>query len=501
MCYTPSSQLRAAGAEPAAGHNLSSLERFRASRTCESRHRNLSPFCDEGKTETTMAQLTAQPTQALNGSLRVPGDKSISHRALLLSALAVGESEIHGLLEGEDVLRTAAALRALGAETSREQDGRWRVWGRGVGGLAEPTEVLDLGNSGTAARLLMGLLAGHGMTAVLTGDASLRCRPMARVALPLERMGARVIAREGGLMPLTVIGTGTPLPIRYELPVASAQIKSAVLLAGLTAPGETTVIEPAPTRDHSERLLRHFGAEVRVEPAGTGREITLVGQPELTARRVTVPADPSSAAFAVVAALTLPGSELRLEGVSVNPLRSGLYTTLAEMGAEITFENRREESGEPVADLAVRASALEGIEVPAERAPSMIDEYPILAVAAACAKGRTVMRGLGELRVKESDRLAAVAAGLAACGVALQEGAESLEVTGTAGRPPGGNATPIATRLDHRIAMSFLVLGLAAEQPVTIDDDEPIATSFPGFVELMTGLGARIARSGSTAAP
>jgi 3-phosphoshikimate 1-carboxyvinyltransferase len=433
-----------------------------------------------------MGPLTAHPIEALTGSARVPGDKSISHRALMLAGLAIGESEIHGLLEGEDVLRTATAMRALGAEIARDPDGTWRAWGRGVGGLCEPDTVLDLGNSGTGARLLMGLLAGHPVTAVMTGDESLRARPMARVMAPLEQVGARVIARDGGYMPLTVMGTAEPQPIRYELPVASAQVKSAVLLAGLAAPGETTVVERAATRDHTERMLGYFGAEVRVPTEDGGvRSITLVGQPELSARHIRVPADPSSAAFATVAALVLPGSRLRLEGVGINPLRAGLYTTLQEMGAGISFENRREESGEPVADLVIRASELQGIEVPAERAPTMIDEYPILAMAAACARGRTVMPGLGELRVKESDRLAALARGLAAC----EEGPDSLLVQGCGGRPPGGGT--VATQLDHRIAMAFLVLGLAAERPVTVDDAAPIATSFPGFQALMVGLGAR----------
>ena len=408
----------------------------------------------------------------------------------MLAALAVGESEIVGLLEGEDVLRTAAAMAALGAEVVREGDGRWRVHGRGLGGLVEPDRVLDLGNSGTGARLLLGVLAGHPMTAVLTGDASLNGRPMARVAGPLEQMGARIITRDGGRLPATVIGAAEPQPITYRVPVPSAQVKSAILLAGLLAPGETTILEPQATRDHSERMLRYFGAEVAVEELGQGRRITLTGQPELTGRPLRVPADPSSAAFVAVAALVLPGSTLRLEGVAINPHRSGLFTTLEEMGAKLTFENRREDCGEPVADLVVEASRLHGVEVPAERAPSMIDEYPILAVAAACAEGRTVMRGLAELRVKESDRLAAMAGGLAACGVAVEEGEDSLVVDGAGGRPRGASDAALPTHLDHRIAMSFLVLGLAAERPVTIADGTPIETSFPDFVGLMAGLGA-----------
>ncbi|MEM7226239.1 MAG: 3-phosphoshikimate 1-carboxyvinyltransferase [Pseudomonadota bacterium] len=442
-----------------------------------------------------MTSLTAQPCEALTGTAPVPGDKSISHRALLLSALAVGESVIEGLLEGEDVLATAASLRQLGAEISRDEAGRWHVWGRGIGGLREPDGVLDLGNSGTAARLLMGVLAGHPLTAVMTGDASLRGRPMGRVIGPLEQMGARVTARQGGRLPLSLSGLEAPLPITYDMPVASAQVKSAILLAALSAPGETTVIERAPTRDHSERMLARFGAEIESREDDGALHITLRGQPELACQSVIVPGDPSSAAFATVAALVVPGSRLRLERVGINPLRAGLYQTLKEMGAKLTFENTREEGGEPVADLLVEGSELIGIEVPAARAPSMIDEYPVLAVAAACAQGRTVMRGLGELRVKESDRLAVIVASLAACGIEVEAGTDSLTVSGLGGRVPGGNNRPIATHLDHRIAMSGLVMGLAAERPVTIDDGAPIATSFPGFVESMTGLGAKITSS------
>ncbi len=448
-----------------------------------------------------MVAITAHPCEGLNGRIRVPGDKSISHRALMLGALAVGETRITGLLEAEDVLATARAVSQLGAELERDEAGQWRVQGRGLGGLVAPEDVLDLGNSGTGARLMMGILASHPLTAVLTGDASLRSRPMARVAAPLQLMGATISAREGCRLPLTLTGSADPLPIRYRLPVASAQVKSAVLLAGLNAPGETTVIEPEPTRDHSERMLRHFGAEVAVEDVvGDGaeiRQIRLSGQPELSAAAVQVPGDPSSAAFPAVAALLLPGAEVTIEGVGLNPLRSGLYETLREMGAEIREEDPRELGGEPVADLVVRASSLSGVTVPAERAPRMIDEYPILAVAAACAEGQTVMEGLGELRVKESDRLASMAAGLTACGVKVEEGSDRLVVQGRGGRIPGGNAAPIATRLDHRIAMSFLVLGLAAERPVTIDDGAPIDTSFPGFAGMMAGLGARLEEAGS----
>ncbi len=433
---------------------------------------------------------------ALTGAARVPGDKSISHRALMFGALAVGESVVEGLLEGDDVLRTAAAMRALGAEVERLGDGRWRLRGRGVGGLREPAEVLDMGNSGTGARLLMGLVATHPFTTFFTGDASLRSRPMKRVADPLSRMGARFVTRDGGRLPAAVIGTDRPLPLTYELPVASAQVKSAVLLAGLNTPGETTVIEREPTRDHTELMLRAFGAAVRVEDLEDGgRAVTVTGFPELAGRDVVVPADPSSAAFPAVAALLVPGSRIVLQGVGMNPLRTGLYLTLREMGAAITFDNVRHEGGEEVADLIVEASALRGVEVPATRAPSMIDEYPILAVAAACAAGATRMTGLAELRVKESDRLGAMARGLAACGVKVEETEDTLTVHGV-GVPPKGGAT-IAVDLDHRIAMSFLVLGMASEEPVAVDDAESIDTSFPGFAELMNGLGAAIRAPGA----
>ncbi len=430
-----------------------------------------------------------RPAAPLAGVVPVPGDKSISHRALMLGALAIGRTEITGLLEGEDVLATAAALRMMGAGIVRAEDGRWLVDGVGLGGLAEPDDVIDVGNSGTSARLLLGILASHPFTAFVTGDASLRRRPMGRVITPLSRFGAQFQGRDGGRLPLAVTGARSPVPIVYELPVPSAQVKSAVLLAGLNTPGATSVVEPQQTRDHTERMLGHFGAKVTVEtePAG-GRRITVIGHPELIAAPITVPGDPSSAAFPLVAALIVPGSEVRITNVGLNPSRTGLLLCLQEMGADITFENRREAGGEPVADLYARAGTLTGADIPASRAPSMIDEYPILAVAAACARGRTRMRGLAELRVKESDRLAGIAEGLIRCGVRVTVEGDDLIVEGADNFPTGGAL--IETQLDHRIAMAFLVLGLAANQPVRIDDGRPIATSFPDFVPLMTRLGA-----------
>ncbi len=410
----------------------------------------------------------------------------------MLGALAIGETEIDGLLEGDDVRHTAQAMTALGATVLPGLDGgRWRVRGVGIGGLAEPAQVLDMGNSGTAARLLIGAVSTHAITCFFTGDASLNRRPMARVTAPLERMGASFLGRAGGRLPLAVIGTGHPIPIEYRLPVASAQVKSAILLAGLNTPGITTVIETHPTRDHSELMLRHFGAVVTTDSLGDGAlAVSVTGQPELTGRTVIVPADPSSAAFPAVTALLHPGADLTLKAVGVNPRRTGLYQTLLEMGADLVFENPRTEAGEPVADLRIRGSALRGVDVPPERAPSMIDEYPILAMAAACAQGTTRMFGLAELRVKESDRLTMVADGLTACGVAVETGPESLFVHGT-GRPPQGGGA-IATAMDHRIAMSFLVLGTVTPDPITIDDGSFIDTSFPGFVTLMNSLGARL---------
>ena len=446
--------------------------------------------------------VTSRPGAALAGDITVPGDKSISHRALMFGALAIGETVIHGLLEGEDVHRTAAAMRALGAEVTRDGDGTWRVRGRGIGGLTEPADVLDMGNSGTSARLLLGILATAPFTCFMTGDASLRKRPMGRVATPLEKFGARITARGAAdgkvLLPLAITGTADPVPVAYTLPVASAQVKSAVLLAGLGTPGETTVIERAATRDHTELMLRHFGATVKTAPAdGGGTAITVTGLPELQGRTVGVPADPSSAAFPLVAALLVPGSRVTVRNVGLNPRRAGLYDTLREMGAEVTISRPRTEASEPVGDITAVAGELRGIDVPPDRAPTMIDEYPILAVAAAFAKGDTKMRGLGELRVKESDRLSAIAHGLKTCGVEVFVDGDDLIVRGRGGRPDGltGIGTPIPTHLDHRIAMSFLVMGLAAQNPVSVDDATPIDTSFPGFLALMRGLGADIVTS------
>ena len=437
----------------------------------------------------TAQPMTARKSGPLTGRAEVPGDKSISHRALIFGAMAVGETRITGLLEGQDVLDTAKAMRAFGAEVTRHSEGAWSVHGVGVGGFSEPVDVIDCGNSGTGVRLIMGCMATTAMTATFTGDASLRKRPMGRVTDPLSLFGARAYGRSGGRLPMTVVGAASPVPVRYATPVASAQVKSAVLLAGLNAPGETVVIEREATRDHSERMLMGFGARVHVEKTRDGNVITLTGQPELRPQTVAVPRDPSSAAFPVCAALVVEGSDIFVPGVSQNLTRNGLYLTLAEMGADIVFENPREEGGEPVADLRVRFGPMTGIEVPPERAPSMIDEYPILSVVAAFAEGKTVMRGVKELRVKESDRIDAMARGLEACGVRIEEDEDTLIVHGMGpGAVPGG--ATCATHLDHRIAMSFLILGLASKQPVSVDDASPITTSFPVFAPLMKALGA-----------
>ena len=434
--------------------------------------------------------LTARRGGPLRGRMRPPGDKSISHRAFLFGLLTRGGVEIHGLLEGDDVLRTGNACRSLGAETVRHAPGRWTVFGPGLGALLAPRAPLDFGNAGTGSRLMMGVVGSHPIEATFDGDASLRKRPMRRILDPLRQMGTQVVAEgEGGRCPITLRGPDEPSPIVYRTPVASAQIKSAVLLAGLNARGVTTVIESEASRDHTEKMLAHFGADIRVTVEGEGRRIDLVGRPTLRPNPVYVPADPSSAAFPIVAALITPGSDIVVEGVMMNPLRTGLLTTLREMGARIETLDTRLEGGEEVADLAVRASDLTGVDVPAARAPSMIDEYPILAVAAAFAKGTTRMRGLHELRVKESDRLAAVAAGLAAAGVRHEIVGDDLIVEG--GSVPGGGS--VETKLDHRIAMSFLVMGLASQAPMQIDDAATIATSFPDFQRLMASLGANFA--------
>ena len=423
--------------------------------------------------------------KALQGVATVPGDKSISHRSLIFGALAVGETTVTGLLEGEDVLRTAAAMKALGAKVEREPGVKTRIWGRGIGGLREPGDVIDMGNSGTSARLIAGLLSAYPFTSFMTGDASLRRRPMARVIAPLSATGAKFVSREGGRLPLAITGTPIPMPLTYASPVASAQVKSAVLLAGLHAPGTTIVSEPSLSRDHTERMLRYFGAQIETE----GTTVRLVGQPELTGKNLIVPADPSSAAFLVVAALLVPGSHMTITNVGINPLRTGLFDTLKDMGAALVFKNERVECGEPVADIEVKYSQLTGAVVPAGRAPSMIDEYPVLAMAAACASGETRMEGLSELRVKESDRLTAIADGLAKVGIASKVEGDTLTVTGGKAK---GTSSPIAVNLDHRMAMSFLVLGMVSDGSVAVDDASPIATSFPGFAALMNKLGADI---------
>jgi len=439
----------------------------------------------------TPAGLTARRGGPLRGRVRAPGDKSVSHRALIFGTLATGVTEIEGLLEGDDVLRTAAAMRAFGATVDRLGGGAWRVTGRG--GFSEPSDVVDCGNAGTGVRLIMGAAAGFDMATTFTGDASLRGRPMNRVMKPLTEMGAYFLSRSGGRLPLTLKGGGLKR-IDYRLPEPSAQVKSAVLLAGLHAHDGAGVIEPEPTRDHTERMLRAFGAEVSVEDRADGRHIRLAGGQSLSATRIRAPGDPASAACPLVAALITPGSDVTVEGVLLNPLRTGLFDTLKEMGADLTVENLRDEGGEPVGDLRARWSPLHGVDVPAARAPSMIDEYPILAVAAAFAEGATHMRGIGEMRVKESDRIALMAAGLTACGVGVEEEPEGLIVVGAArGNHPAAGGARVTTHGDHRIAMSHLVMGLASEQPVGVDEPGMIATSFPGFVELMQGLGADLA--------
>ena len=431
-----------------------------------------------------MNQLTSKKAGPLKGNITVPGDKSISHRSLIMGALAVGESRISGLLEGEDVLGTAAALRAFGADIYKDTVGDWHVHGVGISGLRQPEEPLDMGNSGTGVRLLMGLVATHPIKVTFTGDASLSSRPMKRVTDPLSEFGAKFIGDNNGTLPITVQGAKTPMPISYTLPVASAQVKSAVMLAGLNTPGQTTVVENIPTRDHSERIFQYFGVPIQID----GENINVRGHAELTAKDMAVPADPSSAAFLVVAALITKGSDIIVKNVGMNPARTGIFKTLIEMGGDINFENSRQECGEDVADIRVKYSALAGVIVPHDRAPSMIDEYPVLCVAAASATGETVMRGIEELRVKESDRIAVMVRGLKSCGVEVTEHTDGMTIK----KSTVHGTEPIKTELDHRIAMSFLILGLNAEAPVTIDDGSVIETSFPGFKDLMNKMGAEI---------
>ena len=436
--------------------------------------------------------MTSRASGPLMGIVDIPGDKSVSHRSFILGALSVGETKITGLLEGQDVLDTGKAMAAFGAEVIRHGEGAWSVHGVGVGGFCEPEDIIDCGNAGTGVRLIMGAMATSPISATFTGDASLRSRPMGRITDPLALFGAQSYGRAKGRLPLTMVGAKGAMGVRYHSPHASAQIKSAVLLAGLNARGETTLIEKEKTRDHSERMLRGFGATVETVETKEGFEITLQGQPELKPQEIAVPRDPSSAAFPVCAAILVEGSEVVLPNIGLNPTRAGLLTTLVEMGADIAFENEREVGGEPVADLRVKSSSLTGIEVPVDRAPSMIDEYPVLSVVAAFAKGKTIMRGIKELRVKECDRIDAMARGLKANGVTIEEGEDYLIVHGQEGDVEGGGTCE--TFLDHRIAMSFLCMGLATRNPVSVDDGGAIATSFPVFESLMEGLGAQIAR-------
>ncbi len=439
--------------------------------------------------------MTSRRSGPLKGEAHVPGDKSISHRSLILGALCVGETRISGLLEGQDVLDTAKAMRSFGATVTDHGDGEWSVHGVGVGGFSEPDHVIDCGNSGTGVRLIMGCMATSPISATFTGDASLNSRPMARVTDPLALFGTQSHGRAEGRLPMTLVGASDPMPVEYTVPVPSAQVKSAVLFAGLNAPGQTVVIEKKATRDHTERMFQGFGAELTVEETDEGRRITLTGQPELKPQNITVPRDPSSAAFPVCAALIVPGSDVLVPNIGLNPTRAGLFTTLQDMGADLTFENERTEGGEPVADLRARFSPdMKGIEVPEERAASMIDEYPVLSVVAAFATGVTHMPGVEELRVKESDRIDAMAKGLRAGGVTVLEGPDwwSVEGLGPDGVPGGATA---ASQLDHRIAMSFMVMGMASQRPMSVDDGSPIATSFPVFESLMSALGAQIVRA------
>ena len=434
--------------------------------------------------------LLSSKSGPLTGVADVPGDKSISHRSLILGAMTIGKTTVTGLLEGEDVLATAAAMRAFGAQVTRHDDGTWEIHGVGTGGFMEPEDVIDCGNAGTGVRLIMGAMATTPITATFTGDASLRSRPMGRITDPIALFGAAAYGRAGGRLPLTIVGARDPVPVEYVVPMPSAQVKSAVLLAGLNAPGETVVVEKEATRDHTERMLAGFGAQLDITTTNRGREITLLGQPEFTPQSIAVPRDPSSAAFPVCAALITEGSDVLVPNIGLNPTRAGLFDTLRDMGADLTFEDMRDVAGEPVADLRAKFSPdMKGIEVPPERAASMIDEYPVLSVVAANATGTTHFVGVKELRVKESDRIDAMAQGLRANGVAVDETEDSMTVHGVG---PGGVAggAMAAARLDHRIAMSFLILGMAAKKPVTVDDAAPIATSFPSFERLMTAMGA-----------
>ena len=438
-----------------------------------------------------MASITANLSTSLNGSIKIAGDKSISHRSIILGALSIGETTVEGLLESQDILATISAMQAFGAEIEKKADKKWHINGLGVGGLDEPEKVLDLGNSGTGVRLILGVAAGNPITSFFSGDESLSRRPMARVLKPLEMMGASFTSRTGGLLPLSCTGPQTLQPIDYSLPVASAQVKSAILLAGLNTPGKTIVREPTPTRDHTERMLKQFGSEISIETDNESQNIiTLKGESELTGQDIVVPGDPSSAAFPMVAGILAEDSRIKIKNVGINPLRFGLFEILNEMGAKTELIQKHDGVGEPIADIVVKTSKLKGVTVPASIAPRMIDEYPILAVAAACASGTTRMLGLQELRVKESDRLAAMANGLKACGVTVEETSDSLTVHGTGGQIEGG--ARIQTQLDHRIAMSFLTLGLKAKNPIIIDNGTTINTSFPGFVETMKSLGANL---------
>ena len=438
--------------------------------------------------------MSSHPSGPLQGEANVPGDKSISHRSLILGAMAVGETKISGLLEGEDVLDTAKAMQAFGATVTNHGGGDWSVHGVGVGGFAEPDNIIDCGNSGTGVRLIMGAMATCPITVTFTGDASLNGRPMGRVTDPLTLFGTKTVGRAGGRLPITLVGAADPMPVRYTVPVPSAQVKSAVLLAGLNAPGQTVVIEKEATRDHTERMLQGFGATLTLAETDEGRVITLNGQPELQPQTIVVPRDPSSAAFPVCAAIIVPGSDVLVPNIGLNPTRAGLFTTLQEMGADLTYENLREEGGEPVADLRAKFSPeLRGIAVPPARAASMIDEYPVLSVVASFAQGITDMRGVKELRVKESDRIDAMAKGLRAAGVTVDEGPDWWKVTGLGHGNVAGGVT-VASQLDHRIAMAFMVMGMATQNPMSVDDGSPIATSFPIFETLMGDLGAKLVR-------